>query len=170
MAVAAVEGGTAAAPKAAEKAPAAAAPAAPPPLPASALLLEPAVLDVLVASYEGERDARSGLPEGQGAAVFRGGARYEGAWARGVLHGRGRYEWPDGVRYEGDFVANEVKGHGTYTWPGEGGATYVGQVDEGLRCVPCRSPPERTKVLGVPAAPGPSLGLRPHPNAMPLAL
>ena len=110
---------------------------APPPLPAGAPHVEPAVLDVLLESYEGERDAASGLPDGAGKAAFRGaGARYEGAWERGLMHGRGEYTWPDGVRYAGDFVANEASGEGRYEWPAAsaaGAAVYEGAVLRGER-------------------------------------
>lgn len=101
--------------------------AAPPP----SLPLDPALLAVLVESYEGPLD-KEGRYSGRGRAVLRDtGSVYEGDFALGSLHGEGTYTWKDGIVYHGSFVENCIMGIGNYTWPG--GAQYTGGVLNGLR-------------------------------------
>ena len=101
--------------------------AAPPP----SLPLDPALLAVLVESYEGPLD-KEGRYSGRGRAVLRDtGSVYEGDFALGSLHGEGTYTWKDGIVYHGSFVENCIMGIGNYTWPG--GAQYKGGVLSGLR-------------------------------------
>ena len=43
------------------------------------------------------------LRDGKGLYVFKGGARYEGAWRCGKKHGKGKFTYPDGSIYDGTF-------------------------------------------------------------------
>jgi hypothetical protein len=86
---------------------------------------------VVISSYSGERDER-GCYTGAGTAVFHDGNKYEGSFARGLMHGKGVFTWPkQGMIYEGEFTENCITGEGTYNWAD--GSTYTGGVKDGLR-------------------------------------
>ena len=89
-------------PPAAEAATPPAPPALPPPV-----AMEPALADMIVSEYEGDRD-NEGRFHGMGEATFKGGHSYRGAFVHGVMHGDGRYVWANGTVFEGGFKQNEV--------------------------------------------------------------
>jgi hypothetical protein len=114
--------------------------------------LEPALTDIIVTEYEGERD-EGGRLHGEGSAKYLGGHTYEGQFQLGRMHGDGKYTFVDGTVYEGEFVRNAVQGKGKYTWADQ--STYDGEVDGGLRhghgifvCVSCPSRYEGQWVQG----------------------
>ncbi|NWX15889.1 R10B2 protein, partial [Aegotheles bennettii] len=90
---------------------------------------EPALTEVIVKSYEGEKVR--GLYEGEGFACFEGGNTYKGMFSEGLMHGQGTYTWADGVKYEGTFVKNVQMFNGRYTW--NDGSCYEGSIQNGLR-------------------------------------
>ena len=111
--------------------------AAPPPPPQPVLKDELAHLpvdaelaDLIITSYEGERDG-DGRFEGKGKAVFVDGNVYEGGFHLGMMHGKGCYTFGDGVEYDGTFTYNKITGTGTYKWPDS--SSYTGDVKGGLR-------------------------------------
>jgi hypothetical protein len=70
--------------------------------------IEPALCEIIITSYEGEKNKQNGCYEGQGKATFDTGCSYEGGFKNGMMHGTGTFKWPDGVVYEGDFVNGKV--------------------------------------------------------------
>jgi hypothetical protein len=106
------------------------------------LPLEPTLSDLVVLSYEGERneeDDRSSLKngneliiampiqlkpldlwlrrfEGYGIARFRSGDEYAGNFHLGLMEGQGKYTWEDGTVFEGEFHSNEVCSGETNLW------------------------------------------------------
>lgn len=65
--------------------------------------LEPSLADLLVAEYDGPRDA-DGCFEGEASATFKSGQTYVGSFKGGMMHGRGKYSWNDGTVYTGEFI------------------------------------------------------------------
>ncbi|GFN95169.1 radial spoke head 10 homolog b-like [Plakobranchus ocellatus] len=90
---------------------------------------EPALSELIVERYEGEKV--KGLYDGEAEAHFTCGHHYKGMFSEGCMHGRGKYTWTDGITYEGEFQRNQVTGKGTYTW--KDGSSYVGDVLNGKR-------------------------------------
>lgn len=66
-------------------------------------VLEPALCEGIVTSYDGEVGESRGIWEGQGRAVLDNGASYEGTFVSGLMHGDGKMIWPDGTIYQGNF-------------------------------------------------------------------
>lgn len=63
--------------------------------------------DLIVESYEGERD-EAGRFTGPAVVAFAGGHKYRGSFLDGMMHGDGTYTWCDGVTYTGTFALNKV--------------------------------------------------------------
>ncbi|KAK3716085.1 hypothetical protein QZH41_019631 [Actinostola sp. cb2023] len=91
---------------------------------------EPILTNLIIESYEGEKDDR-GFFHGVGTAYFRGGHVYTGSFVNGKMDGTGKYVWASGIMYEGDFKENKIEGKGLYTW--SDGSTYEGEVLNGFR-------------------------------------
>ncbi len=72
--------------------------------------IEPSLSDVIVVSYEGERDL-AGRMHGQGQATMDDGGFYSGGFKDGLFHGRGSFSWADGTKYEGSFSLGMVSNY-----------------------------------------------------------
>lgn len=94
-------------------------------------VLEPCMCELVITSYEGDRDKIDDCYSGNGSAVMDNDCVYNGQFQSGMPHGIGIFEWPNGVSYEGDFVKGTMTGKGVYKWPD--GSFYEGHVDHGLR-------------------------------------
>ena len=70
-------------------------------------VFEPALLEGIVASYDGEV-TESGCFVGMGSAVLDSGVTYEGTFVNGTMHGDGKMVWPDGTVYQGMFAEGLV--------------------------------------------------------------
>ena len=92
--------------------------------------LEPELAELIIKSFEGEKDEK-GRFDGHGVAHFDGGHSYAGNFAHGMMDGAGKYCWADGTTYEGEFRRNRIEGRGKYTWVDS--STYDGEVAGGLR-------------------------------------
>eukprot|EP00597_Dinobryon_sp_UTEXLB2267_P012910 CAMPEP_0170112662 /NCGR_PEP_ID=MMETSP0020_2-20130122/9312_1 /TAXON_ID=98059 /ORGANISM="Dinobryon sp., Strain UTEXLB2267" /LENGTH=831 /DNA_ID=CAMNT_0010338641 /DNA_START=18 /DNA_END=2513 /DNA_ORIENTATION=- len=94
-------------------------------------LMESALGEVIIISYEGEYDKKTGTYHGNGTANLDNNSSYVGKFKHGLFHGKGRFSWPDGVIYEGDFEHGVMVGKGTYTW--SDGSSYIGDIKAGKR-------------------------------------
>jgi len=84
-----------------------------------------------ITSYVGDKNATSGLPHGQGKAVYSDGSKYEGSWQQGERHGFGKLVWPDTDAYRGIFEHDVFSDHGTYVF--RTGSIYIGVLKNGKR-------------------------------------
>lgn len=71
------------------------------------------------------------MRDGEGIYHFKGGARYDGEWQKGLKHGRGKFTYPDGSTYCGHWKKNMKHGFGKYTY--ENGDYFEGNWRKDVR-------------------------------------
>ena len=72
---------------------------------------EPVLLPIVVETFTGDLD-ENGFYHGQGAAILKGGLKYNGSFNRGKMHGEGTLVWPNRTTFTGSLNQNEITGKG----------------------------------------------------------
>lgn len=98
------------------------------------------MVDTVLQQYEGERDARTGLPHGRGKGTTLCGVTLNGSFVNGVPHGRCTASMSSGVQYDGTWSNGVPHGTGTLHWAAgtrcnSSGVDreYTGDIDYGTR-------------------------------------
>ena len=76
----------------------------------------------------------NGKREGYGVLQLKGDKVYQGYFSNDKFHGQGKILFHhEKLKYQGEFRQGEMSGKGIIIWLNEGGATYDGEVINGLR-------------------------------------